>query len=79
MSTLKHPVRFHGEAGRWLVPSESQPTVPNFVDMDEPFCSCEDFKYRRQPIINAGGDPGPCRHMKAVLEEIAMLQQWKAE
>lgn len=62
-----------------MVPSASQPEVPNFVDMDEPWCSCEDFKFRRQPVIDAGGDPGPCKHIKAVLEEMKMLKDYKIE
>lgn len=70
--TLTHPVRFHGERSRWMVPSASQPDVPNFVDMDEPFCSCEDWHFRHEKL----GPNYQCRHMKAVTAELEMLNEW---
>jgi|SRR6267154_3854988 len=87
----KRPVRYPGERSRWLVPSTSQPAVPNFVDMDEydgvGFCSCEDFQFRKQPILERGQKNGQklwvigdkdifrCKHLRAVIKEIGRLKR----
>lgn len=73
---LTHPVRFHGEKSRWIVPSQSRKDVPNFVDMDEEEgegqCSCEDWKFRHVKL----GPRYSCRHIRMVMYEIAMLEEW---
>lgn len=72
---LTHPVRFHGEKSRWMVPSNTQPNTPNLVEMDSeggPNCSCEDWRFRH---IKRGPNY-QCRHIKMVVKEIAMLEEW---
>lgn len=73
---LTHPVRFHGEKSRWMVPSRTRTDVPNFVDMDEERgagqCSCDDWRYRHVRL----GPRYACYHIKMVVKEIAMLEEW---
>src|SRR5213075_260312 len=85
------PVRYPGERARWLVPSASKPEYPVLVDMDEydgvGWCACEDFQFRHQPLLERGGhkaaalsgrkDLFRCKHLKAVVKEMARLDQLK--
>jgi len=90
VAALKRPVRFHEEKNRWLVPSQSNPTDPPYlVDMDEydgvGQCSCEDFRYRKQPFLECGAhkvtvmkdrkDVFRCKHIRAVMKEMARLEK----
>ena len=89
---LTHPIRFHSDKGRWLVPSQSQPNFPVLVDMDEydgvGWCCCEDFQFRKQPALERGEhlkahlivsmgmlEIFQCRHIRAVLKEMARLEK----
>lgn len=42
------------------------------VDLDENngqgWCGCEDHEFRRQPLIERGYRPGPCKHVRMALE-----------
>lgn len=60
---------------RWLVSSESKPEQKHLVDLLENErggiyhgkCQCEHHQYRLQPIFDAGGTPGACKHMDAAI------------
>jgi len=57
------------------VPSESKPEYPVLVDIDDEevgfWCACEDWHFRQK-------EKGPfykCKHIQAVLEEMARLEK----
>ncbi len=80
----ERPVRLQGERSRWLVPSASQPSYPVLVDMDEydgiGWCACEDFQFRKQPLLERG-ERGPgltCKHIEQVLIQMGKESAFEA-
>lgn len=62
-----------GEPRRFHVESDELGREPFLVDLDEyngnGWCGCEDFEFRRQPLLERGAEPGTerCKHIECAL------------